>query len=143
MNQQCHDAFSENTLCSNFQKKWHGQNISWDRSWHKVYSIYIHLCLWENILIGQSCWLSCCGVWYSSGLEILPFLFEVLGVFVLKKNDDEKTIVSHTPQLVRNSYQSQIWHLASFKAFYICCLLLYWVWSNLVDPCERLIMLPR
>jgi hypothetical protein len=26
-----------------------------------------------------------------------------------------KTIVSHTPQLVSNSYKSQIWHLASFK----------------------------
>ena len=57
----------------------------WDRSLHKVCSIYIYLCLWENISVGQSCWLNCWELWHSSNLEILPFLFKVLGEFVLIK----------------------------------------------------------
>jgi hypothetical protein len=53
-----------------------------------------------------------------------------------------KTIVSRSPQLVSNSYQSQIWHLASFKPS-ICYLLLCWVWSSLVDPCWEIYHAPK
>ena len=80
----CNLKWTKTTLRLKFWKViclWH----FWDRSLHKVCSIYIYLCLWENIFIGQSYWLSCCGVWYSSGLDILPFLFKVLGDFVFDK----------------------------------------------------------
>jgi hypothetical protein len=40
----------------------------------------------KNNFIGQSYWLSCCGVWHSSGLKILPVLVKVLGEFVFDKN---------------------------------------------------------
>jgi hypothetical protein len=104
------------------------------KSLHKVCSIYIHLYLWENILIGQSYWLSCYEVWYSSDLE-------TLGTWrICFDKNCYKTIVSHTLQLVSNSYQSQIWHLASFN---MSCLLLCWVWSSLVDPCWEIYHAPK
>jgi hypothetical protein len=107
---------------------------------HKVCSIYIHLYLWKNILIGQSCWLSCYEVWYSSDLEILPFLFKVFGEFILIKY---KTIVSHTPQLVSNSYQIQIWYLAKFKpSTYAACYCVEF-WSSRVDPCWEIYHAPK
>ena len=46
---------------------------------------YIYLVLVGKYHIGKSYWLSCCGVWYSSSLEILPVLVKVLGEFVFDK----------------------------------------------------------
>ena len=105
---------------------------------HKVCSI--HLCLWENILIGQSCWLSCCEVWNSSNLEILPFLFKVLGEFVLIKY---KTKVSHTPQFGEQFLRKLNMTSCKFQAFHICCRLLCWVWSSLIDHCWEIYHAPK
>jgi hypothetical protein len=112
-----------------------------DRSLHKVCSTYIHLCLWENILIGQSCGLSCCGVWCSSDLEILPFLFEALGDFVLIKmlQNHSITYSSIGEQFLPKPNMIS----GKIKAFYIRCLLLCWVWSSLVDPCWEIYYVPR
>ena len=55
---------------------------------------YISLCLREKH-IGKRYCLSCCEVRYGFGMEILPFLFKVLGEFSFAK---KKSIVSHTPQ---------------------------------------------
>jgi hypothetical protein len=107
----------------------------------KFCSIYIHLCLWKNILIGQSCWLSCCEVWYSSNLEILPFLFKVLGKYVLMKmlQNHSITYSSHGEQfLLRSNITSR-----KFQAFHTCCLLLYWVRSSLIDPCWEIYHAPK
>jgi hypothetical protein len=106
-----------------------------------VCSIYIHLYLWENILTGQSCWLSYCEVWYSSNLEILPFPLIVLGEFILIKMLQNHSITysigeQFLPKLKMISCKIQ--------AFHICCLLLLcWVWSSLVDPCWEIYHAPK
>ena len=97
-----------------------------DRSLHEVCSIYIYLCLWENILIGNSYWLSCCEAWYSSGLEIPPFLFKVLGDLAF----DKKNSVTYS-SMVRNSYQS---HMMILHVQNLLHMLLVPV-LNLVKPC--------
>ena len=107
---------------------------------HKVCSIYIHLCLWENIIIGQSCWVSCCEVWYSSDLEILPFPFKVLEEFVLIKIQNH----SITYSSIGEQFLSKPNMIScKIQAFYISYLLLCWVGQVLLTPIERFIMLPR
>jgi hypothetical protein len=72
------------TLLSKFQK-WHVHNFFKIEACMKFVPYTSIYACGKNILIGQSCWLSCWKVWYSSDLEILPFLFKALGEFVLIK----------------------------------------------------------
>jgi hypothetical protein len=108
---------------------------------YKVCSKYIHWYLWENILIGQSCWLSCCEVWYSSDLEILPFPFIVLGEFVLIKMLQNHSI---TYSSIGEQFLPKPKMIScKIQAFHICCLLLCWVCSSLVDPYWEIYHAPK
>ena len=88
----------------------------------------------------QSCWLSFCEVWYGSNLEILPFLFKVLEEFVLIKIQNHIITYSSIGEqfLPKPNMIS-----CKFQAFHICCLLLYWVWSSLVDPWWEIYHAPK
>ena len=66
-------------------KKWHVYDIFVIEACIKIVPYTYTYACGENIFIGQSYWLSCCGVWYSSSLEILPVLVKVLGEFVFDK----------------------------------------------------------
>ena len=100
---------------------------------------HIYLVLAGKYHIGKSYWLSCCGVWYSSGLEILPVLVKVLGEFVFEKN-----IINHSitySLVVINSYQSHI-RICRIQTFHML-LALCWVLSSLVDPCWEIYHAPK
>jgi hypothetical protein len=75
----CNLKWTKTTFRLNFLKSYMFMTF-WDRNLHKDCSVYIYLCLWKNIFVGQSYWLNCCGVWYSSGLESYLFYSRYLEI---------------------------------------------------------------
>ena len=94
-------------------------------------------CLWEKH-IGKTYCLSCCEMRYSFGMKIQSFLFKVLGEFSFAKIKIKK--------IHRLTYSSMVTEIPTkakiscyiLKPFYFCCLLLHWVLSSFVDPCQEI-----